>query len=78
MLEAHALEMAERRNVRLGGGFWRRSRGRMSCLSVSKRKNVIDGFNVKTKLAEYPDQKPVAPFSSRISCAICRLDFFGV
>jgi len=31
---------------------------------------VSEGFKVRTKEAEYPDQKPAIPFSARIDCAM--------
>ena len=69
ILDAAALESAARRNVRRAPGSSRLERGR-SRFSDSKKKNVREGLSVRTRLAEYPPQKPWMPLSLRMRFAI--------
>lgn len=43
-------------------------------MRVAKKKNVRDGLSVRTRDAEYPDQKPFMPFSAQIRNAVVRAE----
>lgn len=68
--DAADLLMAATKKVTAAEGFSFLLRRRIAYLSISLRKNVIDGFRVRISDAEYPDQNPPMPFSARIFAAI--------
>lgn len=73
--DAAALLKAASKNVVIGEGFSRLSLESNIYFNASFKNNVIDGFSVKINVAEYPDQNPFTPFSSRI-CAVISPDVF--
>jgi len=69
-VDAIALLIAASKKVIRAPGSERRDLGTTECSSTLWSKKVMAGFMVKTRLAEYPDQKPWSPFSSLICNAI--------
>ena len=62
--------MAARRKVIRAPGLSRFALGTTSRRRALCSSMVIEGFRVRIRLAEYPDQKPCTPFSRLISHAI--------
>lgn len=70
MVLAIAFETAARRKVARAPGSSRWECERSVRVKKEWRKKVIEGLSVRTRLAEYPDQKPARPFSPRMEWMI--------